>query len=241
LAELLRTKLQLVSLEDRIVGRSLSELFVVDRSRVISAVVQVETLTARIDTDNSLLRLQVFQLHPSIFIRRSVECILVGDTVQRPAGLGLFTGLEKLIGLLQELGGMLCLDLSLAADFRQVRVTVIISLTGLPYQFEIAVVVGQLEALRGDDVPLDVFQRYIQFGAAKLQLTQAIAGHRIDKTHFCRAVVDARQNVELPSIRTASLADSMSSSPKEPFFCDLVTALPPMPLPTSEARSPRRG
>ena len=56
----------------------------------------------------------------------------------------------------------------------------------------IAIVVGQLEALRGDDVPLDVFQRHIHFGAAKLQLTQTIARDRIDKANSCRAVVDAR-------------------------------------------------
>ena len=138
------------------------------------------------------MRLQVFQLHTGIFIRGCVERILVGDTVQRPAGLGLFTGLEKLIGLLQELGSMLCLDLSPAANFRQVRVTVIISQISLPYQFEIAIVVGQLEALRGDDVSFNVFQGHIQSRAAKLQFTQAIAGDRIDKANFRRAVVDDR-------------------------------------------------
>ena len=108
LTELLGTKIQLILLQDWIVGSSFSKLLVVQHGAVAGVVVEVQTLTTRIETDDRLLRLQVFQLDTRIFVRSSVKRILVGDTVERPASFGLLTSLKQLIGLLEQLAQPAC-------------------------------------------------------------------------------------------------------------------------------------
>ena len=146
LAELLGTEIQLILLENRIFGRSFTQLFVIDESRVTSVVVEVKTLTASIEADNRLLRLQVFQLHTSIFIRRGVKGVSVGNAIEGPPCFGLLSRLQKLIGMLQELGSLLRLDSPFTAYHRQIGIAIIGALIGLPYQFKMAIMVRQLEA-----------------------------------------------------------------------------------------------
>ena len=117
LAELLGAEIELILLQNRVFGCCLSKLFIIDQVSVISVVVEVQTLPTRVEADNRLLRLQVFQLDTRVFVRGGVERVLIGHTVERPTGFGLFSGLQKLIRLLQEQRRLLGLDLSFSARF----------------------------------------------------------------------------------------------------------------------------
>ncbi len=169
MTELLRAEVQLVLLQDRIRSRGLAKLFVVDHVRVVSVVVQEQSLTTRVQANDRLLRLQVFQLDSRVFVRCGVECVLVGNAVECPAGFALFAGLQKLVGLFQQLSGALSLELPFAARLGQVRVAVVVFVTCLSDQFQVAVVITEFKALGSNHVPLNVLQRHVQFRAAELQ------------------------------------------------------------------------
>ena len=64
-------------------------------------------------------------------------------------------------------------------------------------------------ALRSDNIPLDVFKWNIQLRTAQLQTAQSITRHRVNKTNLSRAIVDARQDVELPDLRRAAEANGI--------------------------------
>ena len=59
LTELLRPKVELILLQDRIVGRCLSELFVVCQRGIVSIVIKIQPLATSIETNNRLLFLKV--------------------------------------------------------------------------------------------------------------------------------------------------------------------------------------
>ena len=86
-------------------------------ARGLIRIVEHEPLAPGVEPNHRLLGLLDLKLDPGVFVRGGVERVLVGDTVQCPAGFGLFTGLKKLIGLLEQLGRLLCLNLPFPAGF----------------------------------------------------------------------------------------------------------------------------
>ncbi len=68
LAEFLRAKIQLILLKYRVLSRCFAKLFIFGQFSVFSIVVEIQSLTTSIQSDNRLLRLKVFQLYSCIFV-----------------------------------------------------------------------------------------------------------------------------------------------------------------------------
>lgn len=68
LTQLLRPEVQLFLLQHRVVRCRLPKLLIIDQIRVISAVIKIQSLATRIQTDDRLLSLKVFQLDACVFI-----------------------------------------------------------------------------------------------------------------------------------------------------------------------------